>query len=198
MVLPWPAQAELQQQQENTTLFVISITTVETSDRRAARRQIRTALAEALGVLLGRDPSQYHLDPTPGRPPRLHGTTIGLSLSHESGLSVAAINLDGAVGIDIVRRDIVAAAASDWGRLARDYLGPAASERITASSIAQRLDCVCNEWTAREARLKCSGNALVEWILHPDPLAHYAAQPLNLPMPFIGTLVAESQPLCAR
>ena len=195
MVLPWPAQAALKRQQEHATLFVISITTVETNDRRAARRQIRTALAEALGVLLGSDPSHYQLDPTRGKPPRLQGTTIGVSISHESGLSVAAINLHGAVGIDIVRRDIVAAAESDWTRLAHDYLGPTASKRIASCDSAQGPDCFASEWTTREARLKCSGSALVEWFLQPDALSQYAARTLDLAMPYIGTLVVDSQRL---
>ena len=172
-------------------VFVISIGTTETNDRRLARQQIRTALTEALGVLLDSDPLQFNLAVTSGQPPRIHGTSIGLSLSHESGLSVAAIHLDGAIGIDIVRRDIVAAAESDWRRLAHDYLGPAASERIEQSNPTHRLDCFSQEWTTREARLKCSGSALVEWINQPDPLTHLAEQYLDLPTPYIGTLVVD-------
>ena len=190
-VLPWPAHEALVEQKNTSTVFIISIRTIESNDRRLARRQIRAALEEAIGVLMGSDSVQFNLIAIPGQPPCLSQSSIGLSLSHESGLSVAAIHLRGAVGIDIVRRDIVAAAEGDWHRLAHDYLGQAASERIEQSSPEQRLDCFSREWTAREARLKCSGSTLVEWRYKPDPLTHGTALRIDLPQPYVGTVVVD-------
>jgi 4'-phosphopantetheinyl transferase len=190
-VLAWPAIAALRTLQRAETVFVIRIETASTNDRTMARRQIRTALGEALGVLIGHDASRFNLDTVPGQPLQLVGSPIGVSLSHEAGLSVAAIHLRGTVGIDIVRRDAIAQAEADWPMLARDYLGPAASQRIGQADPAQRLQVFATEWTAQEARLKCHGLGLVEWDAARESIAEFELHPLVLPLQWLGTLAVE-------
>ena len=102
-VLAWPAQEALRALQRTDTVFVIRIDTVSTTDRTMARRQIRSALGEALHVLTGCNASGFAFDTVPGEPLQLVDARIGLSISHEVGMSVAAIHLYGEVGIDIVR-----------------------------------------------------------------------------------------------
>ena len=103
-------------------------------------------------------------------------------------MSVAAMHLHGAVGIDIVRRDAVAHAEADWPMLARDYLGPAASQRIGHADPAQQLQIFATEWTAQEARLKCRGLGLIEWDAARESVAELNLHPLTLPSEWIGML----------
>ena len=99
----------------------------------------------------------------PGQPLRVeqpsHGQNIGLSISHEAGLSVAALRRNGPVGVDIMR----IAPAFDWQALARDYLGPQAVRRIASQPESEKPMAFAREWTRLEAGLKCLGLALQEW-----------------------------------
>lgn len=192
-VLAWPAHDALRAMQHTDRVFVISIETVPTNDRTAARHAIRTAICEALDVVTGCDASQRDVASVPGQPVHLAGSPIGLSISHEVGMSVAAIHLHGAVGIDIVRRDAISEVAADWPILARDYLGPAAAARIGASDLTQRLAVFADEWTAQEARLKCRGFGLIEWDAARESIAAFNLHPLTLPQPWIGTLAIEKK-----
>ena len=108
-------------------------------------------------------------------------------------MSVAAIHLHGPVGIDIVRRDAIAQAEADWPMLARDYLGPAASERISQANPAQRLQIFATEWTAQEARLKCRGLGLVEWDATRESITEFDLHPLVLTLQWIGMLAVETR-----
>lgn len=192
-VLAWPAHEALHNLQRTDDVFAIAIATAPTTDRTSARRQIRTALGEALHVLTGCDVSLFKLDSVPGQPLQLVDTNIGLSISHEAGMSVAAIHLHGAVGIDIVRRDAVAQASEDWPMLARDYLGPTASQRISNAEAAQRLQVFAAEWTVQEARLKCRGLGLVEWDAARESITECDVHPLDLPQQWIGTLAIKQR-----
>ena len=92
--------------------------------RDAARAQLRSALREVLSLQPGCAPESIALKSIPGQPLRIeqpsHGQNIGLSISHEAGLSVAALRRSGPVGVDILR----IAPDFDWQTVARDYLGP--------------------------------------------------------------------------
>ena len=192
-VLAWPAQEALRATQRTESIFVIGIETAPTNDRTAARCAIRSAICEALGVLIGCDASHVHFASVPGQPLQMIGASIGLSISHELGMSVAAIYLHGAVGIDIVRREAIAQAAADWPILARDYLGPAATTHISESDPAQRLPVFAAEWTAQEARLKCRGLGLVEWDSARESISECDLHPLTLALPWIGTVAIEKR-----
>lgn len=126
-----------------------------------ARLRIRAAVRAAAAQWLKMDIESISVASTPGAPPRLllAGRTAGLSLTHDEGISLAAIGLHGAVGIDVMRvQDI-----PDWANLARDYLGPQAADALAACPDAQRPLRLAQAWTAREAALKCAGLPLAEW-----------------------------------
>lgn len=144
-------------------LLVISVVTPDSTLREAARAQMRGALREVLSLQLGCTPESVVLQSIPGQPLRVehpvHGQNIGLSVSHEAGLSVAALRHNGPVGVDIMR----IAPAFDWQAVARDYLGPKAVRRITSQPESEQPLAFSREWTRLEAGLKYLGLALQEW-----------------------------------
>ena len=126
---------------------------------------VRGALREVLSLLLRCAPESIALKSVPGMALRVEqpacSQSMGLSVSHEVGLSVAALRRSGAVGVDILR--IVP--AFDWQPVARDYLGPLALRRIASQPTPDQPLAFAREWTRMQARLKCLGLALQEW--HP-------------------------------
>ncbi|MYN40052.1 4'-phosphopantetheinyl transferase superfamily protein [Duganella sp. FT109W] len=126
-----------------------------------ARRQIRLAAREALAVVLRMPATDITVASAPGTPPHilLAGvkSRIGISLSHDDGYALAAINLHGPIGADIMRvQDI-----PDWQAVARDYLGPAIAAAL--QNTTNRPLAFTQAWTQREAALKCHAQQLSEW-----------------------------------
>lgn len=144
-------------------LLVISVATADSTLREAARAQLRDALREVLSLQLGCAPESVVLQSIPGQPLRVeqpsHGQNVGLSISHEAGLSVAALRRSGPVGVDILR----IAPAFDWQAVARDYLGPQCLRRIASQPAPDQPQAFASEWTSLEAGLKCLGIGLQEW-----------------------------------
>ena len=154
-------------------LYVLAVRTSSGQQRDPARAQIRAAVREALASLLSVLPEQITIHATPGSAPHIEaaGRKIGCSFSHEDGLSLAAFNLHGAVGIDVMKvQDI-----PDWETVARDYLGPEACAALRASKPQDRPRAFAQAWTEHEARLKCQGLPLSEWSAPTS-----APQPLHL------------------
>ncbi|OEZ81028.1 4'-phosphopantetheinyl transferase superfamily protein [Janthinobacterium sp. HH104] len=164
-------------------MLVIGIAAVP--PRLEARLRLRDAAREAAAHWLKLDIETISVESTPGAPPRLllAGRAASLSFSHDEGLSLAAIGLHGAVGIDVMRVQYI----GDWFHLARDYLGPQVAEALAACTDAQRPLALAQAWTAREAALKCIGRQLAEWDARPID-CHL--QPLSLPAPYVATLAS--------
>ena len=162
-VHPWPAARQLIEAAGKARLIVISVATPVDTLRDAARAKIRTAVREVLGLQLARAPETITLFSTPGHALRLDlpGQEVGLSTSHELGISVAAIHHCGPVGVDIMRPP----QALEWQPVARDYLGQYTFNRIASLALHEQLPAFAREWTSLEACLKCSGVGLQEW--HP-------------------------------
>lgn len=134
--------------------------------RAAARLVARQALAAQLGLAL--DAVQLHAPP--GQAPQILGRPeIGISFSHEAGLSLVAVNLDGPVGVDV----LAAEAPPDWAAVAHDYLGP---QILGAAGFA-------SAWAALEARLKCCGLDLREWSAERETRLQAASLALPLVLP---------------
>lgn len=181
-------------------ICVIAVRTEDGQQRELPRRQIRQAVRSVLAKLLDIAPAAILLPDAAGSVPRIvfddaataaashlaPANHIGYSISHESGLSLAAINLHGAIGIDILQaRDM-----ADWQVVARDYLGPDMAHALAALPPTQRASAFARAWTAREAALKCLGLALQEWtpaalscqifeLILPDGYAGSMALPLR-------------------
>ncbi len=164
--------------------------------RSEARAQIRLAVRQVLARLLARSPEQIVLTSTPGQAPVIviegvlhQACGIGLSISHEAGLSLAAINLHGPIGVDLMRVP-QASAQESWSDLlllARDYLGPACAARLAGVTPQLRRTAFASAWTTHEASLKCRGLGLAEWCAA-LPLVALQIAALDLPAPFIGSV----------
>ncbi|MDN2674301.1 4'-phosphopantetheinyl transferase superfamily protein [Janthinobacterium sp. SUN026] len=151
--------------------------------RAEARLRIRAAVREALAQWLKLDIEAISVESTPGQAPRLMlaGRAAGLSLTHDEGISLAAVHLHGPVGLDVMRVQAIA----DWCNLARDYLGPQVTQELASLPDAQRPLALAQAWTAREAALKCAGLPLAEW----DGAAPACRlQALSLAAPYVATL----------
>lgn len=142
-------------------ITVISVVTPNTTMRATGRELIRSALLTVLGKHLGHSPETVPLSSAALRAPALTvpGHAIGLSVSHEAGLTLAAIHRHGPIGVDLVRIETL----PDWEPVAMIYLGRHAHQRILAMTTLQRPLAFGREWTRVEACLKCLGLGLVEW-----------------------------------
>jgi 4'-phosphopantetheinyl transferase len=178
----WPATLDA-----GARLHLLAVETPDTPLRETARGQIRAALLEALAQILERPASSLSLRSAPGEAPRLilPDGKASLSISHEAGLSLAAIHLDGAVGVDLMR--IIE--LPDQPVLARDYLGPDAAARLAALPAREQASAFAEAWCAHEAKLKCLGLGLQEW--NPElarRLSACIAEPLALPEGWAGAV----------
>lgn len=142
---------------------VLLVPTPDTRLRSAARDLVRAALREFLAPLLGCTPAMVPLHIEPGAAPRLKPAShaVHLSISHEAGLSLAAIRTGGRVGVDLMRA--ADAAMPDWKTMAHDYLGPSAAQCLQDIDASRRQQAFAQAWTRHEACLKCLGMALQEW-----------------------------------
>jgi len=173
----WPEQKP----EKAAKAFVLALALPPTLPRPQARLALRQALLEALAQQLGASIEELQLETVPGLAPRLIGHAIGISFSHEAGLSLAAVNLLGPVGVDLL---LDAPAPPDWQAVARDYLGPQAQAGMRAQDFGLA-------WTAHEARLKFHRRALSEWqpcMAEPTWLATCQCHALRLPQGWVGSL----------
>jgi len=153
--------------------------------REEARLRIRDRVRAVLADELGLSVEAISVVSQPGQAPLLliRGLSQpGLSISHELGFSLAAINLHGPVGVDLMRMQ----AGTDWQPVARDYLGPEVTARLLATPEYQRPWAFALAWCKQEARLKCHGHRLVEWALAPTMAAPVIE--LDLPYPYVGAI----------
>ena len=189
----WPAGAEqaLAELRSDRALTVISVCTPETELRHLARRNIRNALQEALGTLLQRPAASVPFMPLPGQAIALDlpKMNIALSVSHAAGLSVAAIRVGGAIGVDLMRIEPGAAELPDWARVAQDYLGPQVRAGLAMLAPALRAASFAQAWTRHEAGLKYLGLPLTEWTLAlQHRLTPCVVTALALTAPYCGAL----------
>jgi 4'-phosphopantetheinyl transferase len=170
---------------------VIVIGIQDQPDRELARRAIREAIGAELLRLSGLPPERIVLHTLRGRPPWAElafpdgPRRAWIAISHDGALSVAAISLQGPVGIDVS----CIADIPDWEPVARDYLGPAAAAALAALAPEVRPAAFARAWSEREARLKYLGRELVEWSPDGDrELSACACLPLALPEGYAGVL----------
>jgi 4'-phosphopantetheinyl transferase len=176
-------------------LHLRCVRTPETPLRESARRIVRNALRETLASLLPAAGESLALISVPGQPVRLAPPRdgIGLSVSHEPGLSLLAINLDGPVGVDLAR---VAAIPADLGTVAGDYLGPNTARALGELPSGQRQYAFAQAWTRFEARLKCQALELREWSPElAERLAVCCVADLVLPAGWVGAVAIPDEPL---
>jgi 4'-phosphopantetheinyl transferase len=181
---PWAAMVT-----RSEPLFVIAVKTPDSPDRTVARQTIHNALQGVLGELWGCEPADVTLTHTPSEPLRAqgpHSPDWGLSVSHEAGLSVAAVNRLGPVGVDIACELPV----FDWHAVAQDYLGPAMARQLASQPLASQNQQFLRAWARHEASLKCLSLGLVEWTpALQTRLAALQVVDLELPAGWLGAIV---------
>ena len=164
-------------------LLLISMTTDPSASRAQARLGIRAHLRDALGEWLDLKPHAITFISEPGKPPRViidGEPEPGLSISHETGLSLAAVNLQGPVGVDLMKPQDIA----DWLIVSKDYLGPTITCQLLATPDTQRTLAFTKAWCQREALLKLHGQPLMESAALPV-LAGCVGQ-IDLPLPWVA------------
>jgi 4'-phosphopantetheinyl transferase len=169
------------------SLFIIAVPTPRTNLRGQARELVRDALRASLGRLLGCAPEAVPLEIEPGQAPALMlpNASIHLSISHEAGLSLAAVRVGGRIGIDLMALDDTA--LPDQQALARDYLGPHAATALQGIPAPQRQAAFARLWTAHEACLKCLGLPLQEWSpALAERISRCRVTTLRLPRNYLG------------
>ena len=132
-------------------LLIATVDTPATANREAARRLVRQALRETLDQQLGEDVTLIEVLGQPLRLAPPHAG-IGVSVSHEQGLSLLAIHLAGPVGVDLLALDKIPTDPEERQRVSIDYLGESISD-------PQRF---AEAWTQQEASSKCLGQPLAE------------------------------------
>jgi len=191
-VYHWPESAGSIQLEQG--LLIIAIQTPPTMLRTAARQQVRLALQEVLAAQLACSPAEIELFAQPGQALNLLQPTldIALSISHEPGLSLAAVHMHGAVGVDLMAINS-APVASELHTLATDYLGHNIADHLARTPAKELGRGFAQAWTEFEARLKCTKEHLSEWNLAREKrLAQYGCRALSLPDGYVGTVAFEN------
>ena len=203
-VYSWPEnRALVLQALKEKRLAVLSIATpiasAETAThethRAQIRMQLRVALTDALSTFLDCTSEDIDLAHTPGQAPKrnlclsMPERQIGISISYEQGLSIAAIYLDGFVGVDLVLID----SRIEWQAVAELYLGAQVSAEIAMVPASQQAAYFSAQWASFEAKLKCCQHALGEWAPELEQvLKNCVVQELDLPRGYAGVLALRS------
>ncbi|WP_032703375.1 4'-phosphopantetheinyl transferase family protein [Pseudomonas syringae] len=143
-------------------VLLVSCVTRPGCARDEARNRIRTCVRTAVEQWLELPSDAITFISAPGIAPRLLIDGLpepGFSISHEAGCSLAAINLHGAVGVDLMQVQAV----PDWHAVAQDYLGAEVVSVLSGMPESVRTIAFAKAWCRREAFLKLHGLALEEW-----------------------------------
>lgn len=187
-IYDWPASAHDIKLAEG--ILVIAVKTLATLPRAEIRLQVRAALQEVLAIILDCVSTEIELIANPGEALRLlHPKhNIGLSISHEIGLSLVAINMNGKIGVDLMALNS-SPSMEEIDALAIDYLGGEVAEHIKQLPAEAKKIAFTSAWTALEARIKCREQALTEWRpVKVNLLAECITSNLTLPAGYIGCL----------
>jgi 4'-phosphopantetheinyl transferase len=192
-VFEWPNDASKLRVEND--LLVIALRTPLTTQRTDVRQHIRTAIQEVLALLLNCPASEIKLLSQAGQAIKLANAdhNIGLSISHEPELSLAAINMHGHVGIDLIAIGSIPE-PEELRIITTEYLGVKVAEYISKQPVEAQKKVFAKVWTAFEASLKLKGEALVEWSAARDAqLKNISSIRLNLAEGYIGALAYEKQ-----
>ena len=196
-VHPWPQNAAdaLLALESDAACVVISVATLRNENRTLARQSIREALQELLAAYWQHPVKSIQFSSRIGEAVALlsPASTVGLSISHAPGCSLAAVHLHCTVGVDVVRIDTDRVggddALPDWDQLAQDYLGPVAHQQLVHTAPGVRAAAFARAWSQLEAGLKCQGQGLTEWTpALGQALASCTTTILDLPDTLRGTL----------
>ena len=184
----WPESAD--DIPVNQSLIVIAARNFPATLRSQARKLIRLAITQVLADKLSCSYTEIKLTSQSGQSVKVSQPrqNIGLSISHELGLSLAAINMNGKVGVDLID---VKSTPNDHEiyKLALEYLGTQVAENLLLLPSEQQKHAFAKAWTEFEARLKCQEKSLDEWTSSSTlQLNTLNIRPLELPEGYVGTV----------
>ena len=173
------------------SLIVVAVRTLPRTLRSQARKLIRLAITQVLADKLSCPYTEIKLTSQSGQSVKITHPqqNIGLSISHEPGLSLAAINMNGKVGVDLI--DVKSIPNdNEIYKLALEYLGTQVAENLLLLPSEQQKHAFAKAWTEFEARLKCQEKSLDEWTSSSTlQLNTLSIRPLKLPESYIGSVV---------
>ena len=187
-VYSWPKSAD--DIPVNQRLIVIAVRTLPTILRSQARKLIRMAITQVLADKLSCSYTEIKLISQSGQSVKVSQPrqNIGLSISHEPGLSLAAINMNGKVGVDLID---VKSIPNDHEiyKLALEYLGTQVAEYLSLLPSELQKQAFAKAWTEFEAQLKCQEKSLGEWTASSAlQLNTLTIRHLKLPDGYVGTV----------
>jgi 4'-phosphopantetheinyl transferase len=188
VVLDWPLDANKLSIEHD--LIVIGLKTAENVLRAEARLSIRIAIQEALAFILSCPASEIQLDSQAGQALKLldANSHIGLSVSHEPELSIAAINMNGNVGVDLMAIRSIPE-EPELHTIALEFLGVEIVNSILLQPIHAQKIAFAKAWTSLEASLKLKGEALIEWgVGRDEKLINSHLKSLVLGDGYVGTI----------
>ncbi|MHA6262536.1 4'-phosphopantetheinyl transferase family protein [Arenibacterium sp. CAU 1754] len=130
-------------------------------DRDGARfARARGFLRRHLGEALNLAPQEVEIASRSGGKPFVPGAPFDFNLSHSGGLAVLGLSGTGSVGIDLELTDRGGAFRRDLDGLARAVLIEEERTALTGLNDADKAHRFFQFWTAKEARMKLSGQGL--------------------------------------
>lgn len=117
-------------------------------------------LRQRLGAVLGCAPQDLPIRGADGEKPYVADRPVEFSLSHSGSHAVVAITRDGAIGIDLEVLDGGSLAGDPLDGLAEVCLTPAERNALATVSDAWQARRFLSYWTAKEARMKLTGEGM--------------------------------------
>ena len=171
---------------------VIGLSFPPNLQRETARQQLHLAITELLMQAFSSAAEQIRLIRVAGSKLQcvVAAQEVFISVSHESGLSLAAISQKQQPGIDLM----AVKAMDDWQDIAGIYFSPQQIAALQQVQDGERATLFAQYWTMMEARFKCAGIAITEYDDHVQQqmasvLKDAQIYALALPVGYIGTLI---------
>jgi 4'-phosphopantetheinyl transferase len=117
-------------------------------------------LRRMLGAFLRLPPAEVPIVAPKDEKPFVDGRRVDFSLSHSGGLAVLAVTEAGDVGLDVELLDWSQRFADDLEGLARSCMAVREQAALAAVDGAERVRRFMAYWTAKEARMKLTGEGL--------------------------------------
>ena len=171
---------------------VIGLSFPPNLQRETARQQLHLAITELLMQTFSSAAEEIRLIRVAGSKLQCFIATqeVFISVSHEPGLSLAAISQKQQPGIDLMAIKQM----DDWLDVAGIYFSPQQIAALQQAQDGERATLFAQYWTMMEARFKCAGIAMTEY---DDRVQQQMASVLKdaqiyalaLPAGYIGTLI---------
>lgn len=162
----WPADLDQALSDlQHTGCAVLALPYRTPPSREVARSRARETLIQGTQAFFQCDAADVALHTVPGQAPVLtvRGRQVFASFSHESHLSLIALDVQGPVGIDVLHLENPAFLPDECLQLAQDYLPPDTASQMAALAEQARPAAFGRAWARHEAILKCRGRGLEEW-----------------------------------